>query len=460
MEQKVPTELGEKPIGQLLLNYALPAIMAMVASSLYNIVDRAFIGHFVGKLALGGLTATFPFMNLGAAFGAMVGVGASTVISVRLGQKDYPTAQNVLGNAIVLNLIMGVLFTIACMSFLDPILLLFGASEATLPYAREYMEVILLFNVISHSYLGLNAILRAAGHPVAAMTLTLVGIVINAMLDPLFIIVFGMGIRGAAFATVISQTISFIAILCLFSRKRELLHLRRGIYRLKASIVRQTIAIGMAPFLMNSCACLVVLLINRRMQEYGGDDALTAYGIVNSVVFCFLMVVMGLNQGMQPIAGYNWGAHKNDRVWKVLNYTIFYATIVTTTGFLIGELCPRIPSLVFTTDETVIQISSRGFRLCMCIFPVVGAQMVISNFFQSIGHAGKSIFLSTSRQLIFLVPSLIFLPKYLGLDGVWYSIPLADGTSFIIAMILLMWVRQHIRKRELEQKSAVHTSQA
>lgn len=455
MKQKVPTELGEKPIGRLLMNYALPAIMAMVANSLYNIVDRAFIGHFVGKLALGGLTATFPFMNLGAAFGAMVGVGASTVISVRLGQKDYGTAQNVLGNAIVLNIILGTLFTVICWTFLEPILLLFGASQATLPYAMEYMEIILLFNVISHSYLGLNAILRAAGHPVAAMTLTLAGIAINAVLDPLFIIVFDMGIKGAAVATVISQTVSLAAILALFSRKDELLRLRQGIYRLKASIVRQTIAIGMAPFLMNSCACLVVLLINRSMQEYGGDDALTAYGIVNSVVFCFLMVVMGLNQGMQPIAGYNWGAHRNDRVWKVLHYTVFYATLVTTIGFLIGELCPRIPSLVFTTDESVVSLASRGFRLCMAVFPLVGAQMVISNFFQSIGHAAKSMFLSTSRQLIFLIPSLIILPRHMGLDGVWYSIPVADSISFVMAVTLLWWVKRRIRQKERVKDAAL-----
>lgn len=448
MGQKVPTELGDKPIGKLLMNYALPAIMAMVASSLYNIVDRAFIGHYVGKLALGGLTATFPFMNLGAAFGAMIGVGASTVISVRLGQKDYATAQNVLGNAITLNIILGTLFTIVCWVFLDPTLYLFGASDVTLPYAKEYMQIILIFNVISHSYLGLNAIMRAAGHPITAMLLTVIGIGVNAVLDPIFIILLDMGIKGAAVATIISQTLSLVAILILFSRKNELLHLKRGIYSLKASIVRQTIAIGMSPFLMNSCACLVVLLINRSMQQYGGDDALTAYGIVNSVVFFFLMVVMGLNQGMQPIAGYNWGAHKNDRVWLVLRYTMIAATLVTTSGFIIGEFIPEIPSLIFTTDEKIIAMASHGFRLCVSVFPLVGAQMVVSNFFQSIGHAGKSIFLSTSRQMIFLIPGLIILPNYFGLDGVWYSLPMADTMSCIIAAAMLWWVKRHISDKE------------
>ncbi len=452
MKQRVPTELGDKPVGRLLLHYALPAIAAMVASSLYNIIDRAFIGHYVGSLALGGLTATFPFMNLGAAFGAMVGVGACTVISVRLGQKDYATAQNVLGNAITLNLILGILFTVACMAYLDPILMLFGASEASLPYAREYMEIILVFNVISHSYLGLNAIMRAAGHPIVAMLLTVCGIAVNAILDPIFIIYLDMGIRGAAIATVISQTVTLAVILFLFSRKNELLHLKRGIYHLRRSIVRQTLAIGMAPFLMHSCACLVVLLINRSMQEYGGDEALTSYGIVNSVVFCFLMVVIGLNQGMQPIAGYNWGAHRNDRVWQVLRYTLVAAVSVTACGFVVGEFIPELPAHIFTTDEKIISMAAHGFRICVSIFPLVGAQMVISNFFQSIGHAGKSIFLSTSRQLLFLVPGLLILPGYFGLNGVWYSLLIADVLSCVIAAGMMWWEVRHIRGKVKDKK--------
>lgn len=419
------------------MHYAMPAICAMVAASLYNIVDRAFIGHIVGKLALGGLTATFPFMNLGAAFGAMVGVGASTVISVRLGQKDYKTAQKVLGNSVTLNIILGILFTIVLWPFLDQILYLFGASNATLPYAHEYMQIILFFNVISHSNHGFANVMRAAGHPTISMWVILGGIVINCILDPLFMITFDMGIAGAAWATMISQALSLVVFIMLFCRKDELLHLRLGIYKLRRDIVRQTLAIGLSPFLMNSCACLVVLLINRGMQQYGGDDALTSYGIVNSVIFFFLMIVIGFNQGMQPIAGYNWGAHQNDRVWRVLTYTIICATIVTMIGFCIGEFCPEIPTYIFTTDKDIIRISSHGFHICVSIFPLVGAQMVISNFFQSIGHAGKSIFLSLSRQLLFLIPGLIILPRYFGLDGVWCSIPMADMVSVIFAFLML-----------------------
>ena len=404
--KRVPTELGERPVGRLLWQYALPAIIAMTATSLYNIVDRAFIGHCVGKQALAGLAATFPFMNLGAAFGAMVGVGASTVISVRLGQKDYRTAQQVLGNSIVLNLILGTLFSVVFLIWLDPVLLVFGASEATLPYAREYMQIILAFNVVVHSYLGLNSIMRAAGHPRTAMLCTLMTVVINAVLDPIFILVFDMGIRGAAAATVISQIAALAVVSSLFCRKDELLRFKRGIYGLRLDIVRQTLSIGMAPFLLNSCACLVVLLIN---------------------------------QGMQPIVGYNWGARLDDRVWRCLWLTIAAATGVTFMGFLVGEFIPRLPALVFTTDEEVIRLATRGFRLCVSILPFVGAQMVISNFFQSIGHAGKSIFLSVSRQMLFLIPGLIVLPRYLGLDGVWLSIPIADLISVFFAAGMLWW---------------------
>ena len=257
-----------------------------------------------------------------------------------------------------------------------------------------------------------------------------------------------MGIRGAAIATVISQSLALVAVLLLFSRKSELLHLRRGIYKLKASIVRQTLAIGMSPFLMNACSCLVVLLLNRSMQEYGGDDALAAYGIVNSVAFVFFMVVMGLNQGMQPIAGYNWGAHKNDRVWQVLRYTMAAGTVVTTLGFLIGMFIPEIPAMLFTNDEQIISMAARGFRICVMIFPLVGGQIVVSHFFQSIGHAGKSIFLSLSRQLIFLIPGMLILPNFLGLDGVWYSLPFADSMSCIITSTMLWWQVRHIRSKE------------
>ena len=466
MAQYIPTELGTRSIPRLLFQYAVPAIIAMTAASLYNIVDSIFIGH-IGPdggwgnsdgMAISGLALTFPLMNIGAALGAMVGVGASTVISVRLGQREYETAQHVLGNTVVLNLILGTLFMVACLMFLDPILAVFGASEATLPYARDYMTVILLGNVISHSYFGLNAVLRSAGHPEKAMYCTILTVVVNALLDPLFIfktqvtllgsqvsLGLGMGIQGAATATILAQLISLIWQFKLLSNRNEMLHLHRGIYGLRPNIIRQIIAIGMSPFLMNLCACLVVLLINKGMKQYGGDTAIAAYGIVNRVVFLFLMMVMGLNQGMQPIVGYNWGARQNSRVWQTLWLTIACAEVVVVTGFIMGEFFPNTLTHLFTDNQPIIEMADRGFRIDVMVFPIVGAQMVIGNFFQSIGHAGKSIFQSLTRQLLFLIPGLILLPPHLGLDGVWLAIPVSDVLSFFVSVGMLWWLVRKVK---------------
>lgn len=450
----VPTELGTRPVGRLLMQYAIPAIIAMTASSLLNIVDRSFIGHIAadGSWGVGsadivsGLSVTFPFMNLSAAFGAMVGVGASTVLSVRLGQKDYPTAQRILGNAVTLNIILGVAFALCCFLWLDPILYLFGASDTTLPYARIYMQVLLAGNVVTHLYLGLNALIRAAGHPRRAMMCTFVAVGVNAVLDPIFIFLFHWGIAGAAIATVIAQALAFAWQLKILSSPRELVHLHRGIYAMKARIIWQMLAVGLSPFLMNACACLVVILINRSMKQYGGDAAIGAYGIVNSVVFFFLMIVIGFNQGMQPIVGYNWGAHQNARVWQTLKYTVVCGVTVTTLGFLLGEFLPRVATSIITSNPDIMPLAERGFRLCVCALPLVGCQMVVGNFFQSIGHAAKSIFISLTRQLIFLIPFLIILPRFWGLDGVWIALPVSDVISFVIAQAMLWWLyNKHFR---------------
>lgn len=428
----------------------------MTASSVYNNVDRIFIGQGVGPDAISGLATTFPFMNLSAAFGAMIGVGASAIISIRLGQKDYHTAQRVLGNTLVFNLILGVVFTAACLPFLDKILLLFGASQNTLPYARDYMEVILLGNVISHSHFGLNAVLRAAGHPREAMYCTILTVVVNTILDPLFIWTFDMGIRGAAIATILSQGISLFIQLRLFSKPTEVLHLTHGIYSPSLTIARQILSIGASPFLMNCCACLVVLIINGQMRTYGdmldvpngGDMAIAAYGITNSVVFFFLMTVMGFNQGMQPIVGYNWGARQNTRVWRCLKFTIICATIVSTIGCITCELIPATITHFFTNDETITAIATQGFRVSTILLPIVGAQMVVGNFFQSIGHAGKSIFLSLTRQLLFLIPFLYTLPRFFGFDGVWMALPCSDGLSCIAAFSMLWWLIRKVKKQD------------
>ena len=438
MDKKQATlELGTKPIGRLLLQYSLPAIVAMTAASLYNMVDSIFIGQGVGPLAISGLALTFPFMNLGAAFGAGVGVGASTCISVKLGQKDYKTAQNILGNTVMLNLIVGLAFGLIALMFLDPILYFFGASEQTLPYAHEYMVVVLWGNVISHMYFGMNAVLRAAGKPRHAMYATIFTVVMNTILDPLFIYPMQMGIKGAAYATVLSQLMALVWQMWIFSKKDELLHLKRGIYRLKRDIVNNIIAIGMSPFSMNVCACIVVIFINKGLYTYSGDLAVGAYGIANKVAFIFVMINMGVNQGMQPIAGYNFGAQKLDRLMKTLKICAFAGTCVTTAGFVVAEFFPYPAARLFTTDPTLIGLSVDGMRIMMVSFPLVGSQMVITNFFQSIGKAKVSMFLSLSRQMIFLLPLLLLLPLEWGVKGVWWSMPISDTIAAIVTFVMI-----------------------
>ena len=457
-EKKIPSELGTRPVGELLRQYALPSIIAMLASSLYNIVDSIFIGHGVNALALSGLAATFPLMNISTAFGAMVGMGSSTLISVKLGQKDYKIAQQILGNAVVMNILMGVIFGAIALIFLDPILFAFGATETTIGYAREYMQIILLGNVFTHMYFGFNALLRAMGHPKMAMKATIATVIMNTILDPLFIfdtidlgfIQFsglGMGIRGAAIATVFSQCISLAWQVRVMSDSRELIHFKRGIYRLKSYIVREVLTIGLSPCLMNLASCFVVIFINRGLAEYGGeygDYAVGAYGIVHKMTFVFVMIVMGFQQAMQPIAGYNYGAKAYDRVNKVLKITIFLATGVTTMAFVIGQFFPEYAARIFTSDAKMIEMAVVGMRYNCLMFPIVGFQMVTGSFFQSIAQPGKSIFLSLSRQLLFLVPFILIFPLRWGINGVWMSLPASDFISAIFsASLLAHYFRKH-----------------
>jgi len=438
--------LGTEKIGKLLMQYAIPAIIAMTASSLYNMVDSIFIGHGVGALAIAGLAITFPLMNLAAAFGSLVGVGASTLVAIKLGQKDRDSAVHVLGNVVLLNGIIGLVFMALVLTFLDPVLLFFGASADTLPYAREYMQVILAGNLVTHIYMGLNEVLRASGYPQKAMAATLMAVIVNCLLDALFIFVFNWGIRGAALATVVAQVIALSWEMYHFSNPKSFLHFERRAFSLQRHIVGGMLAIGLSPFLMNLCACFVVILINKSLQTYGGDLAIGAYGIVNRIVFLFVMIVMGFNQGMQPIAGYNFGARQFDRLITVLKYTIFCGVTVTTVGFLAGQLFPRSIVYLFTTDPELIRISVEGLRIVIILFPVVGFQMVTSSFFQSIGMAKKAIFLSLTRQLLFLFPSLLVFPRFFGTVGVWMSMPVADAIATIVAAWMLSWQLKQLKK--------------
>ena len=446
-------ELGTKPVGQLLWQYALPAIVAMSASSIYNIIDRAMIGQIVGPEAIAGLGITFPFMNLSAAFGAAVGVGSSASISVKLGQRDYQTAQNLLGNTMTLNLIIGFSFMVISLLFLDPILYFFGASEVTLPYAREFMTIILLGNVMTHMYFGMNAVLRAAGKPKHAMYSVLFTVAMNIVLVVMFVWWFRWGIRGAALATVTSQTLAMCWQLWLFSNPNEILHLKRGIYKLKQRLVTSIIGIGISPFLMNVTSCVIVIIMNNQFVRYGGDMAVGAYSIANSVVMMFFMFVMGVCQGMQPIVGYNYGAEKYDRMLRCLFLAIGYATLILLIGWALSMLFPREIARIFTTDPTLMDMSARGIKLDMLVFFVVGSQATITHFFQSIGKVKVSIFLSLSRQLFLLLPMVYVFPLFWDLDGVWYSMPASDFGSFAMTIPMLMWYMKKFKEvRENNQE--------
>ena len=437
----VPTELGTKPIGSLIRQYAVPGIIAMTASSLYNMVDSIYIGHIpeVGSLSMSGLAVTFPLMNISTAFGTLVGVGAATMISVLLGQKNYQVANRVLANEVTLNIITGITFTLVTLLWMDPILRFFGASDATLPYARNYMFIIALGNAVTHLYFGLNSIVRSSGNPKLAMGLTLFTVTSNAILDPIFIFVLGMGIQGAALATVLCQLMALLITFRYFLNPERFLHLPRKIksYRVDWRIAKDSLAIGMGPFLMNLASCIVVLFINQQLVKWGGDLALGAYGIVNRISFLFVMIVMGFNQGMQPIAGYNYGARQYGRVREVYLKTAGWATLVCIVGFLVSEFLPGPTVGIFTNDPELHTLAERGLRLMNIAFPIVGFQMVTSNLFQCLGMVKKSIFLSLSRQLLFLLPCIYLLPAVLESEaGVWYSFPISDTVAAIITAIM------------------------
>ncbi|MCI6518021.1 MAG: MATE family efflux transporter [Prevotellaceae bacterium] len=448
-DKKLLTELSEKPVFSLLLQYAIPAIVAMVASSLYNIVDGIFIGQGVGAGAIMGLAITMPIMNLSAAFGAMVGVGGSTLLSVKLGEKDYNFAAKILGNVITLNCIIGIGLGAVMLLFLDPILRFFGASDYTIPYARDFMVIVLIGNVFTHLFLGLNAMLRSSGKPKKAMKATIMTVIINIALAPLFIFVLHLGIRGAALATILSQLIVLLWQFKLFSNPDELIHLRRDTYRLERRIVTGSLSIGLSPFLINLCACIVVIIINKQLVSYGGDVAVGAYGIANRMMFFFVMVVIGINQGMQPIAGFNFGAKHYTRLNQVLKYAITIATGIWIVGFIVCVLLATPVASAFTNDEELLKEAAHALRVMNLVVPIIGFQMITIGFFQSIGKAGISIFLSLTRQLLFLVPLLLILPNFFGLEGIWYSVPIADGTAAITAAIVLIY---HMRKFKMRGK--------
>ncbi len=435
-----PTELGTQKIGTLLRQYAVPGIIAQTAASLYNMVDSIYIGHIpgVGASAISGLAVTFPLMNLSVAMGTLVGVGAMTLISVLLGQRNYGAAQKVLANVLTLNVIIGIVFSAVTLLFLDPILRFFGASDVTLPFARDYMFIILLGNAFTHLYHGFNGLIRSSGHPRTAMALTLFTVISNAILDPIFIFGLHLGIRGAALATILCQMVALVYTFRFFSDKRRLLHFTRPLFQLDWRVAKQSLAIGVGPFLMNVAACLVALFINQQLGKYGGDLAIGAYGIVNRLTMLFVMICMGFNQGLQPIAGYNYGARQYHRVKEIFLLTAKWEVLVTTLCFLMAELIPRSAVSLFTNDPQLIDMAAHGLRIMNSAFALVGFGMVTGIFFQCLGMVRKSIFLSLSRQLLFLLPLIYTLPLWLQETGVWVSFPISDALNIIISAILIV----------------------
>lgn len=437
------TELGTQSIRSLLMKYALPGIIAMTASSLYNMVDSIFIGHGVGAMALSGLTVAKPFMDICAAFGTLVGVGASSLVAIKLGEKDYRSANDVLANVVLLNVLLGALVMAVGLYWLDPILYAFGASDVTIAYAREYMEIILWGNILTHIYYGLNSMLRSIGHPKIAMYATVLAVVVNIILDPIFIFVLDMGVRGAALATMISQLVSVIIELVIFLNPKEVIYFHRGIWRLKRDITMRALGIGTAPFLMHMAACFVVIVLNNQLKRYGGDMAIATFGMTNRFMFFFAMIIMGLNQGMQPIVGYNYGAKLFDRMVRALKLTAMCATCVMGVLWLFGLVWPEGFIRLFTHDEVLIAQSIAPARVMLCTMVMVGLPMVVGNFYTSIGMSGKAIFLSLTRQVLLLIPCILCLPllfQQLNITpiwGVWWSLPICDAMAAVLAAIVL-----------------------
>lgn len=449
-------DLGQRAIGKLLTQYSVPAIIASVATSLYNIIDSIFIGRGVGAMAIAGLAITFPLMNLVAAFVMLIAAGGATISSIFLGQKNYSRATDVVNNVFTLAVIHSVVFGGLTLLFLDPILYFFGATEATIGYAREFMKVILYGTPISYIFIGLNNLMRATGYPKKAMISALLSVVVNVILAPIFIFTLKWGIKGAAIATICGQFAAFIWVLYHFLSKDSSIHFKRDNRWLTWSIIKRIYAIGLSPFLMNVCACAVVIFINRALLDYGGFDgnlAVGAYGILNRTTMFFVMIVFGVTQGMQPILGYNIGACNFDRVKRTLRLGVWIGVAITVVGWLVSEIFPDTVSSLFTTDETLIKISREGFRTYFICYPVVGCQIVIQNFFQSVGKPQMSIFLSLTRQLLFLIPFLIFLPRIWGIDGVWASMAASDIIAFFVAIITLWWWMGHVMKKM--EKSAL-----
>ncbi|GAA0121047.1 MAG: MATE family efflux transporter [Clostridium argentinense] len=445
------TQLGKESIGKLLLKFSVPAIIGMIVNAFYNIVDRIFIGQGVGEIALSGVTITFPISTITMAFGMLIGIGAAALISIRLGQQRKNEAEKIMGNAFSLIVIIMSIFTVVSLIFLEPMLKVFGASDITLPYAKEYIYIVLLGAMLQNIGFGLNGIIRSEGNPKVAMLTMLIGAITNMILDPVFIFVFGLGVKGAAIATVIGQALSAIWVLYYFTKGKSVLKLKTNYMKLEMRIIREIFSIGMAPFFMQLAASLVTVISNNALVTHGGDIAVGAMGVITSVAMVILMPIFGINQGAQPIIGYNYGAKNYNRVKKALKYAIAAATTITTIGFLSIQLfAPQIIRL-FNKNTELVSIGTKGIKIYMFMLPIIGFQIVSTNYFQAIGKAKISMFLSLSRQVITLIPLLLIIPPIFGLNGVWYCGPTADLIASIITAIFLIRESKDIKRLNREK---------
>ncbi len=430
-------QLRDGSIGRLLFSYSLPAVVGMLVMSLYNVIDRIFIGQGVGPDAIAGLAVTFPVMNLSAALGVLIGAGSSARVSILLGADDRRSADLVLGNALTLILLNATVYLSLFAWFLDPILIAFGASDATLPYARDFMLYLLPGMLMMNLSFSFNNVMRASGYPGRAMVTMFIGSGCNLILAPIFIFVLNMGIKGAAIATDISMTVSAFFVLIHFLRRDVTLRFRRGTFALRWRTVMSIFAIGAAPFLVNTAQCVINIILNRALYLHGGDHAIAAAGIFTTYTSLLTMVMLGICQGMQPIVGYNYGAGHYDRLWHAFWLAVGASTLLSVVGGILGMVFGAEIARAFTTDPDLITITGDAFRRTLVCFWVVGFQIVATTFFQSIGKAGRSIILSLCRQVIFLIPLLLILPSYMGLDGIWASFPSSDALATIVTAVLI-----------------------
>ncbi len=450
ISNSVDSKLGSQKITKLLWEYSIPAIVGTMLSSLYNIIDRMYIGLGVGPLAISGLALTFPFMNFLAAFSMLVGAGASARISIRLGENDIDRAERVLGNALTLTVLVSAVIIAFSLLFLDEILVLFGGSEHTLKYAQEFMVIIIPGTILSALLFGFNSIMRASGYPKKAMITMIISAIINISLAPVFIFVFKMGIAGAAHATNIAFFVGMFWVMAHFFNKKSNIRIHRKNLKLDKQIVKSILNIGMSPFSMMIASSITVMIMNKALITYGGDLAIGALGIQNGISTIFVMIIIGLNQGAQPILGYNFGARNYDRMFIALKKTAVAATVVSTLGFILGMFFPYQLAGLFTTDEELKQLAARAIRISMIIYPLIGSQIVFTNFFQSIGKAKISMFLSLTRQVLFLIPCLYILPPLFDLDGVWAAMPTSDILSVVVTTsTLICFIRKFKNQNQM-----------